>query len=271
NQRNLYYIIFLMTASLLCFTRIEGVAFLLMAILVLAINKNVHKYFKSQFFFKLFLPIILFAIFFIFNFIKDFYFYKEIAKAILPNLSTPKAKYLGEINGYVLPEFYIQKVFYIYGLLGFFLVGTASIIKSFWKKELYALVPFFITLPTFIYFIDDHISPDHPWLLRRFMFSIAPVAIFYSGLLLGNWLEKKQNTKLKLLSLLITIVLLVGNLPAFSKYLTFSENKNLLQQTETFGKQFSDNDLILIDQKTTGDNWAMISGPLNSIYQKNQY
>lgn len=269
NPRKLTYLIFLLSTFLLCFARIEGIAFLLTSALIIFFNKESRQYLAKQTLWRFLLPAGIFLLFFALNFYNDFYFYKEIAKAILPDITSPKAKYLGEIKNYVLPDFYIQKVFYLYGLLGFFILGAFSIIKSFWKKEFYALVPFFVTLPSFIYFIDDQISPDHPWLLRRFMFSLAPVAIFYSGLLIGRLIEKKKLISCKILALPLTIGLLVGNMPAFLKYINFSENQNLLSQTETLSQKFSDNDLVLVDQRATGDNWSMISGPLNFLYGKN--
>ncbi|MDD5396428.1 MAG: hypothetical protein PHW24_00010 [Candidatus Moranbacteria bacterium] len=269
NQKKLPYLMFLVSSILLCFARIEGLAFLLASAIIIAANKNSRQYVKENISSRFFLPLTIFLIVLGFNIFNDVYFYKEIIKALLPTIALPKATYLTEIKNNVLPSFYIEKIFYLYGLLGFFVVGTFALAAKFWKKEFYSLVPFFVTLPTFVYFVDDHISADHPWLLRRFVFSLAPVMIFYSGLMLGQWFEKKQAKKTKVLAALITIILLAGNMPAMLKYVTFSENKNLLAQTKTLGEQFSDNDLILIDQNATGDGWSMISGPLNYLYGKN--
>jgi hypothetical protein len=269
SPKMLYYHAFIFSAFLLCFTRIEGLAFLAVFASILFFNKETRNYLKQNSKARIILPAIFFAIFFALNIFNDIYFYKEIIKALLPTLTVPKAKFLGDIQNNVLPNFYLEKILYIYGLLGFIFVGTLAIAINFWKKEFYKLVPFFVALPSFVYLIDDHISPDHPWMLRRFMFSILPVMIFYSGLMLGTWFEKKQHVALKALATIFMLILVAGNLPAFLKYLTFSENKTLLSQTETLSKQFGAHDLVLIDQKATGNGWAMLTGPMSFLYGKN--
>ena len=114
---------------------------------------------------------------------------------------------------------------------------------------------------------------DQPWMLRRFMFSLMPLAIFYSGLFIGQMLEKKFTEKrrgfLFAMSILIAVVLIGANLPAFFSYLTFSENKELISQTQALSEKFTDNDLILVDRGTTTDGWDMISDPMSFLYGKN--
>lgn len=270
NRRILHYVVFLLSTSLLCFSRIEGIAFFFVSIVILLSHKDARDFIKQNTLRRLFLPAIILLSVFVANIITDIYFYKEIAKALLPSFVLPKATYIGQIKNNILPNFYAIKIFYLYGLLGFFIVGGVGTIIAFWKREFYKLIPFFLVLPTFVYFFNSKITPDHPWMLRRFVFSLLPVAIFYSGLLLGRLIEEKSFSKsLRLLSCAIITILIAMNLPAFSKYLTFSENKDLLQQTQTISEQFSANDLILIDREVSGDGWSMISGPMNFLYGKN--
>lgn len=273
NQKALPFTIFLMTIGLLCFTRIEGFAFLVVSIIILALNEDAREYIKNRTFVRFFLPAFLLFVIFIANGYWDIYFYKEIAKALFPSVSTPKATYLGQLKNSALPEFYNLKMFYLYGMAGFFLTGTLGAAISFWKKEFHKLIPLFFVAPTFIYLYDSQISPDQPWMLRRFMFSILPVAIYYSGLFLGHLLEERstdrKHYRSKALSVGVVTVLIIMNLPAFSKYLTFSENKNLLTQVKTLSEKFSSNDLILVDQKASGDGWSMIAGPMSSLHGKN--
>ena len=114
---------------------------------------------------------------------------------------------------------------------------------------------------------------DQPWMLRRFVFSLMPLAIFYSGLFIGQMLEKKFTKKNKnfllAISGLVIFTLVMMNLFAFFRYLTFSENKGLLSKTKVLSDKFSDNDLVLIDRGTTTDGWDMISGPMSFLYGKN--
>ena len=268
SKRKLHYFMFLASSFLLCFARIEGAAFLVASIIVIICNKDTRQFFKNNLFGNIFAPIIFLLTIFASNFYVDFYFYKEIIKALLPTISSPQAQYLGQIKNNFLPHFYLTKIFYLYGLLGFFIVGTISAAFLFWKEKFYELVPFFITLPTFIYFFDSEISPDHPWMLRRFMFSLLPVAIFYTGLLVGKLLEN-ESLKIKTLGSLVVMTLLIMNMPSFSNYLFYSENNSLLSQTQQLSTKFGNNDLVLIDQQASGDGWSLLSGPMSYLYGKN--
>jgi hypothetical protein len=268
--RKLHYFVFLAAAFLLCFTRIEGIAFLVSSIVIIALNKEARAFIQKKTAIRFFLPAFILLGTFAINIYIDAYFYKEIIKALLPSLSLPQAKYLGEIKNNVLPSFYTGKVFYLYGLFGFFTISTISVIFKLWKNEFYRLVPFFVTLPTFVYFFDSQITPDHPWMLRRFMISLFPVAIFYTGLFLGRLFETNKNaSKAKALATLLTLTLLVMNLPAFLRYVTFAENKDLFKQTQTLSAKFSATDLILIDREASGDGWSMLGGPMSYLAGKN--
>ncbi|EKD58943.1 MAG: hypothetical protein ACD_56C00021G0004 [uncultured bacterium] len=273
NQRKLHYMVFLASAILLCFTRIEGYAILFFSFIILFCNQDTRKYIQEKISSRIFLPAIIFLTTFVANLVIDINFYREMAKALLPSVKLPQAQYLGNLKNAALPEFYTLQLFLIYGLLGFFIVSGISIAIYAWKKECYKLVPFFVIFPTLIYLVDSNISSDHPWMLRRYMFSLMPLAIFYSGMLIGEWLQKKPSEKnsraFKVSATVITFILIAGNLPSFLNFATHIENKDLLKQTESLSQQFSDKDLILIDQKVTSDGWSMIAGPMSSLYGKN--
>lgn len=269
--RKLNYTVFLASMMLICFARIEGLAFFAVSLFIIAMNKEVRDYITLDIKKRFLIPLAFFLAVFVANAIQDSSFYIEILKTLFPDIGL-KAQPLGEMKNTVLPEFYALKIFYLYGLLGFFLFGLLGAIAQFWRNEKYRFVPFFIIAPTLIYFMNSHITPDHPWMLRRFAFSLLPAAILYSGFLIGHMLEKSVGKKFhiaKIFAIAITLLLLLGNLPAFSKYVAFSENKNLLEQTHKFSQKFSQNDLVLIDRKATGDGWAMISGPMSFLFGKN--
>jgi hypothetical protein len=270
NTRKLYFAVFISSLTLLFFTRIEGIAFLAVSILILFLHKHARKHLIKKPLIRIILPIGIFLAVFIANIIKDFNFYREIAKALFSEISkNPQANNLSSLSNLSSSVFYFEKIFYLYGLLGFFIIGAIGVGFYFYKKDIYKLLPFFIVSPTLIYFFSSQISPDHPWLLRRFMFSLLPAAILYCGLLLGHKFEKKSSPVWLAASGIIAFVLLAGNLPAFSRYLFFSENKDLLKQTGTFSSNFSSNSLILIDREAAADGWNMISGPMSFLYGKN--
>lgn len=157
---------------------------------------------------------------------------------------------------------YLLKIFYYYNILPFLLIGALGIFYFIWKKRYDLLIPFFIVLPIFIYFVHPGISLDHPWMLRRFSFAIIPLGIFYTALIIDRLFFKK------IYFFSLAIILVAGNLFFSAPYWNFSENRNLLAQTKVLSENFGNNDLILIDRLTSGDGWSMISGPLNFLYEK---
>ena len=132
------------------------------------------------------------------------------------------------------------------------------------KKRL-KLLPFILILPLLFYLADPHISSDHPWMLRRYVFAILPLFIFYTTLWLTYYFKEKRN----FLPRILILISLLLSLPAFFNYFTFSENKNLLKQTKKISQNFSDNDLVLINQLASEDGWSMISGPMSFLHGKN--
>jgi hypothetical protein len=269
-QNKLNFLLLLASSILLAFTRIEGIAFLIISTALVFFNKETRDYLKNIFGLKITIVLVLFLLVFTANLFWDINFYKELFKAIIPTITSPQATQLGILNDSTTPKFYILKIFQLYGMFGFFLLSGLACIFYALRKDILKLIPFFVVAPALIYFFDSHISPDHPWMLRRFAFAILPVAIFYCSLFISDLSDylsfRKKNLAIKTVPVIIAIILLAGNMPAFFHFATFSENKELLSQTEKISKYFSSNDLVLIDSQTTGDGWAMISGPLNFIY-----
>lgn len=273
SPRKLSYSVLLISSFLICFTRIEGFAFLAISMTAIAFNKEAREFIKSKVSKRLLVPAGLFAIMLFLNAIQDISFYVELAKALVPKVTSPQAQQLGEMKNTVLPHFYAGKIFHLYGLLGFFILGAIGAAVQIFKKDISKLIPLFVVAPTFIYFLNSHITPDHPWMLRRFAFSILPAAILYTSLLIGEHIEKtpasSKEKKLRFVSIFIALALIAGNLVAFVRYFHFSEHGNLLEQTEDISKRFSSNDLVLLDREVTGDGWSMISGPMGSLFGKN--
>jgi len=272
-QNSLNLLLLLAASILLIFTRIEGIAFFLVCAFIVFYNKNTRAYLKSLLDWKFFALLGFLFLVLLANTFRDINFYKEIVKAVIPPIIPPQATSLGEVGDPTVSNFYLLKIFYLYGLLSFFIISAIACIFYARQKNTAKLIPFFIVAPTLIYFFNSHISPDHPWMLRRFAFSLLPGAIFYCALLISDWQKSlsaaKTNPIFKLAPAILTIVLVIGNLPAFLNFATFSENKNLLSQTENLSQQFSAKDLVLIDRLATGDGWSMLAGPMNFLQRKN--
>lgn len=261
-KRSVFLLTFL-SLGLLIFTRIEGIIFFSLAVSYLITNKNSGQYFRKNFI-KIISPIIIaLGIIFIWNLNVDIYFYKSILKATLQNISESSSDI--SKNNSLMTIFSLFKIFGLYGMLAPILFGLVGIFYIAKEKKYIQLVPLFIVLPSFFYILSPQITMEHPWMLRRFAFSILPVFIIYSIILINKFYEKKYA----FIGILTVSIITFFNLPSFNYYLTFIPNKGLLKETGNISQNFSDKDLILIDQLSSGNNFEMIADPMNSIFKKN--
>ena len=262
-NKNYEFLLIFMSLGLLIFTRIEGLAFFTLAILFIFLNKKTRKYLKSHLL-KIFLPLmILISLIFIWNLIVDIYLYKSILKATLDNLQENSQDLSGDNS--LLSIVNLFKILGLYGILTPIIFGIAGIFYLVKKKKYTELIPLFIIFPALFYLLSPQITPEHPWMLRRFVFAILPLFIFYSIILVSNF-SKKKNI---IWGILIFIVILFFNLRSFVNYLQFVPGNNLLEGTAELSQNFSDKDLLLVDQLTSGDKYEMIADPLSSIFDKN--
>lgn len=251
----------IITIGFLAFARIEALAFLAMLIVFL--------FFRARWIgerFRIFVGrknlwilagiAALYAVFIA----VDSQFFVALIKGIIK----PFSGHLGaaSIGNNVWDSFlYVGKVFFAYYLLHFLLFGFAGLIYVL-KKNKEAAIPFLIILPSFIYLIFPNISADHPWMLRRFAFSIIPAGVFYTILLLDGVFKKRA------FFYAFSGIMLALNLFLVVRFLSVIPHQKLLSGTAQMLPNFSNSDLILVDREASGDGWSMITGPLNFIYGK---
>ncbi|MFH0969668.1 MAG: hypothetical protein V1804_04125 [Patescibacteria group bacterium] len=267
-EKNVFhYFSFLIPAGLLVFTRIEGIFFLASGVITMFFLTKKDSFWKEKRKFIIIYPAIFLLVIFILNFTKDIYFYKEIAKSLLHFGGNGNGE--NSIVQNIFSELGFEvKIFYIYGILSFLILGISGIIYFAKNKKWEILAPFFAIVPSLIYLANPWISSDHPWMLRRYAFSIIPAAILYSVFFLAKWPEDRNKKYLSIISYVVIFLIIVSNLFIFSFYFTFSENKNLLEKTGEMSNNFKDTDLVLVDRLASGDAWSMISGPMSFIYGK---
>ena len=227
-----------------------------MLLIILLTDKNTRQFLFSEKLRNIYLPVLFLASIFILTFSVNLPFYKEMGRVLLKDsaLSIEKGSLL--TTGLVL---------LVYGSVHFIFLGIIGIIYFIKNKKYLELLPLILVLPTFIYLINPHISSDHPWMLRRYVFTIFPALILYSSLFLFYLLK---NGKRRLYYVIISAMLII-NMPLLVKFSTFSENKNLLEQTSELSKTFSQKDLVLVDRLASGDGWSMLSGPMGFLFGKN--
>jgi hypothetical protein len=106
-------------------------------------------------------------------------------------------------------------------------------------------------------------------MLRRFAFSIFPALLFYAFIFLFRWDEKQKFIPRKILFNFVFFAFLISNLTVFWQFFPFSENKNLLEETQKISREFESNDLVLVDRLASGSGWSMLNGPMSFLDGKN--
>jgi hypothetical protein len=242
-------------------TRIEGMAFFALAVIyillldrkkIIRLPKNFPKF--------IFLSTLFLAIIYVFlNFPALFDSLKNIAKAFLPNSTKDSAP---------SPSLYLRllELFFNYNILVYLVLGLAGIflivrkMKENWSKPEFLVI--FILFPSFFYLVSPLISLDDPWMLRRFVFSVFPVLIFYTIYFLHHLFRHK------IFLFLTLVVLIVANIFISWRFIFLSENKDLLSQVEEISQKFGPNDLILVDRLAVGSGFSLLSEPLRTIFGK---
>jgi len=258
-KKSLYFLGALSAFLILTFTRIETWAFLLMLLILFGIVQKKIKFGSEKTLLKK-TTWLLGGFFFVYliNIFVNNQFYLASLKGLLRSFSP------GESSSVPFSAVsYLFEIFSLYNILPFLIIGAIGLSYFLLKRNYVILVPALIILPTFIYLIHPGISLDHPWMLRRFAFTIIPGAIFYSILVIDRLFTKKIYA-----SILISI-LIITNLIISWPYFTFRENADLTAQTKQLSENFSNTDLILVDRLASGDGWSMIGAPMSFLFGKN--
>lgn len=260
NSEKINFIFFLLSFGLLLFVRIEAWAFLAMAgIIILARYKK--QTFKTIGKWPILIFTAIIAIYAWGIFHNNTPLREPIKSLARPfftqNSSTESLNNFTEETGHVIG------ILWNYGILDYILFGILGFLLILKSKKIIPAFPFLIVLPSFIYLIEPNISADHPWMLRRFIFSVIPACILYAVYFIEIVFDKWRAVRYA-----VIFSFLVINLIIFVPYITFSPHKTLLAQTENISQNFSGNDLVLIDRLATGDGWSMMTGPMSFLFGK---
>ena len=241
--------------------RIEGIVFFfLAAIYILLLQRKkilmLPKNFKRN---LVIATLVLLGLYVYLNFPDLVDSGKNLVKAFLPNSAKESAP---STNMYE----YLARIFFNYNLLAYLLIGLVGVaillknIRKNWLKS--EFLPLFLTFPTFIYLLSPMITLDEPWFLRRFVFAVFPVLIFYSIYALQKFFRHK------IFLYFVLVVLIAANGVVSWRFFTASENKGLLPQIEKLSQKFNSDDLVLVDRTATGSGFSLASEPLRTIYGK---
>ncbi len=266
HQRTL--VILLLIASFFPFVRIEGFVFFVLILGFILWKSDMRKLllgFPKKY-------AIFAAVLWVFVFFRDFFmnlpFYKMIGKALLKRINE-HAPLGGTISGTDTES--LGLIFSHYGLLILFVGALLASICFVRYRDRFPLWILFLAAPTLLYFLIPSITPDHPWMLRRFFFTLYPTAIFL--LVTSIWTWSSRSSFIPSLSAQQKSLLILGcfflsqAIPTLTVF-RITENPGLLQDTRSFGTQFDQHDLILIDRESTGDPHSLVSGPLSFLENK---
>lgn len=267
NKERFYLLASISAFSLLVFSRVEALGFFAVIIAILLIKYKDWKYLLFVVVGKKILLLLGgFLVLYFFHLAIDAQSYTAMLKSLLSpfiSLGSGLKDYSSPSSvSFLATTFYVIKVLFSYALFNFILFGVVGFIYLWKHKKFEILVPFLIVLPSFLYIVHPSISADHPWMLRRFVFSVIPVSILYTIWFL-DWFFQKR-----IYFYIFTTLMLVANLIVFVPYATMTPNKDLLPQIKTIGDNFGSSDLVLVDRDATGDGWSMMTGPLNFLYGK---
>ncbi len=260
-KKQLHLLASFLTFSLLVFVRLEALAFSLIILIILWQHYHGWKQFQKNILSRKFSWFFLaFLTFFSLSFWINKAFYITFAKGFLNSFHFSKNNLIAShhfFNNFL----YVGHVFSTYALLSYLILGFIGFLYFLSKKKFFLILPYLVLLPTFIYIFNPSISLDHPWMLRRYLFAVIPISIFYTVLFLDIFFTKKKKYFYSLVAFLF-----LTNLIVFLPYLKVSPNKQLLPQIEKLSRNFTPKDLVLIDRKATGDPWSSLAEPLHSLY-----
>ena len=273
----LHYCATLSAIGLFCFTRIEGFLILPLVLILLVRFPRVRHIWRVYPKKSILIPAILFPLTFIATLSDTTPFYITIGKA-LHNFLSGFNDSVAIIATHSSPLLSLATLFLSYGLILIVLAGFIGIAFLLYRRQYTLLIPTLLALPTFLYFLFPNISPDHPWMLRRYLPTLYPVLVFSTITALALFLSQKKvfpveishmKGRHRLLATFFLLGLLAFQGTAWYRALLTYENVGLLEKTEQASQSFGSRDLVLIDRDTTGSNFAMISGPLQTMYHKN--
>ncbi len=267
-------------ATFLCLTRIEGFFLFALLIVVIFSQGEARQYLFSHFFSMLLPAVIVASTILSIDIVSNLPFYRTIGKAVMESFVAPSSNGFNASSSTLFPStipiFRTFEIFWTYGMISVLSLALLGFIMLFKGRQFIRLVPFWLALPTFIYLLSPQIAPDHPWILRRFVFAFWPTAIILAIYALDRLqvsFEGRYPGKVlfrsALFSSFFSALLILPALPTTAPRLFFSENRYLLSDVETLSTYFSDRDLILVDRMSSGDPFSIIADPLSTLFGKN--
>lgn len=254
---NAFLALTFLSGALLLFGRIEGFAFAFLGALFLFTYPKTRKFLLEKPACRVAVPLGITIALFALSLPSNSPFYITIAKAFLQNGDAGSISYAEEqINR--------LSIFGLYGIIAELVLGITGIavFARKGKEFLMQILPFIITFPVFLYLLTPFISDDHPWMLRRYMFAIIPVCIYFSALLFS----RIEAVRSRNFAITLAVTALALHLPAAVHFFPIMQGRSLIHDTFSISQNTDRGDLVLVDRETSGDGWHMLPGPLRALF-----
>ncbi|HWQ60546.1 MAG TPA: hypothetical protein VN420_05395 [Candidatus Fimivivens sp.] len=258
------------SATLLSVTRIEGPVFLAITFGILFVSNSGRHFFTASSPLLRTAPIICSIALVFLDIIINTSRYISVAKALFQGSTTPLPNDVLDFTGSLSVPVELWNLFLPYGILVLFLFGIIGIVILLIRKDWVRLLPVLLALPTFLYLVNPNISADHPWMLRRFLFSVWPALLITAVTGSSALLRSRANAiAANRTILMVSIVIALTCLPPTWSAFRFSENSRLVNATDLLAEYVGNGDLVLIDRNATGDPYAIPAGPLRFLNGRN--
>ena len=275
-DRKTWWLIVL-SGTFLCLTRIEGFFLLTLSLAIIFSQKESRQYVLSHFFTTLLSAIVVVSTTLGIDIVSNSPFYRTIGKAVREAFMASGSNTLSPaLLPSSIPILRTLGIFWTYGMISILSLAFLGVILLLKGRQFIRLVPALLAFPTLVYFFSPQISPDHPWMLRRFVFAFWPAAIVLAVFALARLqasFEERYPGKILfrpiLFSSFFSALLIIPALPATAPRLFFSENKYLLSDIEMLSGYFSERDLVLVDRLSSGDPFSIIADPMSTLFGKN--
>ncbi len=257
-----------LTASLFLFTRIEGFVFFGITLLIIGLTRPLRTFLLESPLRRLILPSLILGFIFLRDFFINLPFYKMIGKAVMKNWQELTVLGNGVASSTTVPSETIFAIFGQYGLIAVFILGGVGIGLALWREKRETLIILALALPTFIYLVDAHITPDHPWMLRRYYFTLWPTFVFFT-IYLWHFVEAHfPRFRSQTIIFVVAFFLLVVHYPAARAAWQADEYSSLYAVTTELAERFGSRDLILIDRLVSGDPFRLLAGPMSALFEE---
>ncbi len=259
--RAIFYVSLFVSGTLLSFTRIEGAVLFALALTTVLARSKTLDILRRQPTKYLFLPLLGASILGGITFARNTDFYRTVIKAFVGSGDFSFSPQSFSWAEFLLP----YRDYFSYGILPLLLAGSLGVFYLLRSRKYLLLSPLLIISPIFLYLINPHISSDAPWMLRRLSFALVPAGILYTV----STAAYLYREKFRSVSVIFLAAVFLTVWPSSLAMWSLSEHRTLWRQAQEFYTLFAPDDLILLDKNVTGDNFAMIEGPLRAVLGAN--